>query len=107
MDELASADEADAEEGTGLRKRMLKLIRKAHRGKYKIKEGYFKVQEEFVTRKEATNKVKIHALQARRAILVIQCDKNRVRAKCFGIVVGETSFNPRVYVIHLKQTGQI
>ncbi|PWA78594.1 transposase, MuDR, MULE transposase domain protein [Artemisia annua] len=94
MEELESADEADVEDGPALQKRRLKVIRRAYKGKYKIKEGYFRVHDEFVTRKEATDKIKMHALQARRAISVIQCDNNRVRAKCFCTVVGESSFNP-------------
>ncbi|PWA77083.1 transposase, MuDR, MULE transposase domain protein [Artemisia annua] len=94
MEELESADEADVEDGPALRKRRLKVLRRAYKGMYKIKEGYFRVHDEFVTRKEATDKIKMHALQARRAISVIQCDNNRVRAKCFSTVVGESSFNP-------------
>ncbi|PWA89654.1 transposase, MuDR, MULE transposase domain protein [Artemisia annua] len=94
MEELESADEVDVKDGPALRKRRLKVIRRAYKGKCKIKEGYFRVHDEFVTRKEATDKIKMHALQARRAISVIQCDNNMVRAKCFGIVVGESSFNP-------------
>ena len=94
MEELESADEADVEDGPTLRKRRLKVIRRAYKGKYKFKEGYFRVHDEFVTRKEATDKIKMHALQVRRAISVIQCDNNRVRAKCFGTVLGESSFNP-------------
>ena len=94
MEELESADEVDDEEGPGLRKRRLKVIRRAYKGKYKIKEGYFGVHDEFVTRKEATDKIKMHALQARRTISVIRCDNNRVGAKCFGTVVGESSFKP-------------
>ena len=48
----------------------------------------------FNTIKEATVKVKMHALQSRRAISVLICDNQRVRAKCYDIVLGSTKFTP-------------
>ena len=53
--------------------------------------------EEFTTRrKKVTIKVKLHALELRRDISVLQRDKQRVGAKCYVIVVGSTKFNSSI-----------
>ncbi|GKA49555.1 hypothetical protein Tco_0742628 [Tanacetum coccineum] len=70
------------------RKKRLKHIRKEYKGKRDIKQGDFFVCQEFASRKQVTYRVRVLAIESRRAIKVLKYDKERVRAKCYGIVIG-------------------
>ncbi|GJV11423.1 hypothetical protein Tco_1352964 [Tanacetum coccineum] len=43
---------------------------------------------EFASRKQVTYKIRVLVIESRRAIKVLKYDKERVRAKCYGIVIG-------------------
>lgn len=87
FDDFDSGEEADDEQLLNRMKRP-KHIRKEYKGCGNIKDYEFYVEQEFGRRKQVTERVRLLSLESRRALKVVKCDHERVRANFYGTVVG-------------------
>nr|GEU74155.1 RNA-directed DNA polymerase, eukaryota, reverse transcriptase zinc-binding domain protein [Tanacetum cinerariifolium] len=89
FDECDSGDKGNDEQQLNNINIRLKQIRRAYKGRCNIRGGEFFVGQEFGTRKQVTQRVRILTVEARRALKFLECDKHKFREKCFGTLKGK------------------
>ncbi|GJW05626.1 mutator type transposase [Tanacetum coccineum] len=84
-DYFESASDSD-DEGSRLRKRKLKEIRKQAHANEQIYKTYFYVGKDFPNKEDAMTYIKEHSIETRREIRFEKNDGERVRAVCRGVI---------------------
>ncbi|GJY43180.1 mutator type transposase, partial [Tanacetum coccineum] len=90
-DYFESASDSD-DEGSRLRKRKLKQIRKQAHASEQIYKTYFYVGKEFPNKEEVKSYIKEHSIETGREIRMEKNDNERVRAVCKGVIPSLPAF---------------
>ncbi|GJW29148.1 mutator type transposase [Tanacetum coccineum] len=90
-DYFESASDSD-DEGSRLRKRKLKQIRKQAHASEQIYKTYFYVEKEFPNKEDVKSYIKEHSIETKREIRMEKNDNERVRAVCRGVIPSLPSF---------------